>query len=161
MKNICDPSEEEALTSKTKSCWLKHEISSYEIYRLIIQGNMIEVVYLHLEGIFTKILSVISDRNPGKLVFQKLKSSGVGPAGSIYCQDGRLPVRGVASGSPPCERPPWHAKPPIRPGGDLRGHRPGTRIQTPPFDFPELCCHTFPQINVPVSSESLGKDTGR
>lgn len=82
MKNICDPSEEEALTSKTKSCWLKHEISSYEIYRLIIQGNMIEVVYLHLEGIFTKILSVISDRNPGKLVFQKLKSSGVGPAGS-------------------------------------------------------------------------------
>lgn len=82
MKNICDPSEEEALTSKTKSCWLKHEISSYEIYRLVIQGNMIEVVYLHLEGIFTKILSVISDRNPGKLVFQKLKSSGVGPAGS-------------------------------------------------------------------------------
>ena len=71
MKNICDPSEEEAPMSKTKSCWLNHEISSYEIYRLVIQGNKIEVVYLDLEGIFTKILSVISDRNPGKLVFQK------------------------------------------------------------------------------------------
>ena len=38
-------------------------------------------------------------------------------------------------------------------------YRPGMWTQTPPFHLPDLHCPTFPQINVPVSNESLGKET--
>ena len=68
MKNICDPSEEEASVTKIKSCWVNHEISRYKIYT----GNSRK----HRTSVWTWEVYLpeckcVSDKSPGKLVFQK------------------------------------------------------------------------------------------
>lgn len=72
----------------------------------------------------------------------------------IYCQDGRLSAREhleahLVNSHPGMPSPRFtRVATATMFGADHQA-------QTPPF--PELCGHTFPQIDVPISSESLAE----